>query len=289
MNMQRRTLIGAGGAAALGALAGAAGLAAVRPAHAAGFRLQTATALQPTPDTWSFQVFDNGDLVGVQRQGARGRTELHIVSASSGFRRFAQQVETALEAAGPGWDFVALPNRDLMAVRRDGSSGKTEVHVLDGGAGYRAYKLQTPTVLPAADRRWSFGVQANGDLVCINRLSVTGQTEVLVLDAKSRYQRVALQADTALHATDTTWDFGVLPSGDIVAFSRDGRSGRSEVHVLDATRRYGGFRRQAATPLPPLSKAWHFALRDNGEVYGVLTQGGSSGKTEVHIFDALSG
>ena len=32
-----------------------------------------------------------------------------------------------------------------------------------------------------------------------------------------------------------------------------------------------------------------FALRNNGEVYAVLTDGGSSGKTEVHIFDALSG
>jgi hypothetical protein len=145
------------------------------------------------------------------------------------------------------------------------------------------------TVLPATDRRWAFGANSNGDLVCINRLSVTGQTEVLVLDAKSRYQRVALQADTALHATDTTWDFGVLPSGDIVAFNRGGSSARSEVHVLDASRRYGAFRRQAPTPLPPVTKAWQFALRDNGEVYAVLTDGGSSGKTEVHIFDALSG
>jgi hypothetical protein len=284
MSVQRRELLGGGGAALLLALAGG------RAAQAApGFRLQTATALPPTPDTWSFQVFDNGDLVGVQRQGARGRTELHIVSASSGFRRFALQTETALEAADAGWDFVALANRDLIAVRRSGASGKTEVHVLDGSAGYRAYKLQTPTVLPATDRRWAFGANSNGDLVCINRLSVTGQTEVLVLDAKSRYQRVALQADTALHATDTTWDFGVLPSGDIVAFNRGGSSARSEVHVLDASRRYGAFRRQAPTPLPPVTKAWQFALRNNGEVYAVLTDGGSSGKTEVHIFDALTG
>lgn len=283
MKMQRRELLGSGSAALLLALVGA------RAAQAAGFRLQTGTVLPPTPDTWSFQVFENGDLVGVQRQGSRGRTELHIVSASSGFKRFAQQTETALEAADAGWDFVALANRDLVAVRRNGASGKTEVHVLDSSADYRAYKLQTPTVLPATDRRWSFGANSNGDLVCINRLSVTGQTEVLVLDAKSRYQRVALQADTALHATDTTWDFGVLPDGDIVAFNRGGSSARSEVHVLDATRRYGAFRRQAPTPLPPVTKAWQFALRSNGEVYAVLTQGGGSGKTEVHVFDALSG
>jgi hypothetical protein len=38
-----------------------------------------------------------------------------------------------------------------------------------------------------------------------------------------------------------------------------------------------------------VTKAWQFALRSNGEVYAVLTDGGSSGKTEVHIFDALTG
>lgn len=258
-------------------------------ARAQRFRLQTPTALGPTPGTWAFQVFSNGDLAAIQRQGSKGKTEVHVLSASSRFQRFALQIETALGPSVEGWEFVALANRDLLAVCRAGESGKTEVHVLDASRDYGRFKLQVPTALPPTDRRFSFGVNAEGDLVCINRLSTTGQTEVLVLDARSRFAKVALQADTALHATDSTWDFGVMPNGDVVAINRGGESKRSEVHVLAADRQYGAFRRQAPSPLPPVDKTWKFALRPNGEVYGVLTQGGSSGRTELHVFEAAPG
>ncbi len=258
-------------------------------AAAQGYRLQTPTALPPTTPSWAFVVFDNGDLGGVQRQGSRGKTELHVVGAASDYRRFAVQTETALAAADERWDFVALPSRDLMAVLREGRSGKTEVHILDGSRNYGAYTLQTPTALPATDRRWSFGVNGNGDLVCINRLSTSGRTEVLVLDAAARYGRVRLQVDTALHATDSTWDFGVLPSGDVVAISRGGDSGRTEVHVLDASQGYTAFKRQVPSPLTTVDAAWRFAVRANGEVFGVRTRDGSSGKTEIHVFSAVAG
>ena len=270
-------------------LAGTAGLALCAwagpgLAQAQAFRLQTPTALPPTPRTWSFQVFDNGDLVGIQRQGSKGKTELHVLTASSNYQRFAFQLETALAAADEGWAFVALANRDLLAVRRAGASGKTEVHVLDAERDYASFKLQVPTALPPTDRRWSFGANAAGDLFCINRLSSTGQTEVFVLDARSRYAKVALHAHTALHATDTTWDFGVMPTGDLVAINRGGDSQRCEVHVLAADKRFAAFRRQVPSPLPSVDRSWQFALRANGEVYAVHTEGGSSGKTEVHIF-----
>lgn len=272
-------------------LAGAAGLGLAAwcgCSAAQGYRLQTPTALGPTPDTWSFQVFANGDLVGIQRQGSKGKTEVHVLTASSNFQRFALQIETALPTSDDSWEFVALANRDLMAVRRGGASGKTEVHVLDADRDYRAFRLQVPTALPPTDRRWSFGANGDGDLVCINRLSSTGQTEVFVLDVRSRYGKVALQTHTALHATDTTWDFGVMPSGDVVAINRGGESSRSEVHVLAVERRYGAFRRQVPSPLPAVNKDWKFALRANGEIYAVLTSGGSSGKTEVHIFQGAT-
>lgn len=279
---RRRLLAGAAGLGicVLGAWAGRAA--------AQGYRLQTPTALGPTPDTWSFQVFSNGDLVGIQRQGSKGKTEVHVLTASSNFQRFALQTETALASSDDSWEFVALANRDLLAVRRGGASGKTEVHVLDAERDYRAFKLQVPTALPPTDRRWSFGATSDGDLVCINRLSNLGQTEVFVLDARSRYAKVALQMHTVLHATDTTWDFGVMPNGDVVAINRGGESSRSEVHVLAVEKRYGAFRRQMPSPLPAVNKDWKFALRANGEVYAVLTNGGSSGKTEVHIFQGAT-
>ena len=280
--LRRRLLAGAAGLGAC-SLAGWAGRASAQ-----AFRLQTPTALAPTPDTWSFQVFGNGDLLAIQRRGSKGKTEFHVLSASSNFQRFVLQVETALTASDEQWEFVALANRDVLAVFRAGASGKTEVHLLEADRDYRSFRLQVPTALPPSDRRFSFGATADGDLVCINRLSNTGQTEVFVLDARSRYAKVALQAHTALHATDTTWDFGVMPNGDIVGISRGGESRRSEVHVLSAEKRYGAFRLQVPTPLPAVNKDWKFALRANGEIYAVLTSGGASGKTEVHIFQGAT-
>jgi Peptidase_C39 like family len=46
------------------------------------FRLQTATALEPTGDNWDFDVLPNGDLVGINKSGTgSGKTEVHILAA----------------------------------------------------------------------------------------------------------------------------------------------------------------------------------------------------------------
>ena len=118
-----------------------------------GFKLQTPTALPPTPQSWTFLALVNGDLAAVQRQGSNGKTEIHILSANDRYQRFVLQVETPLPAAGDQWDFVALPNRDIAGVFRAGSTGRTEIHVLDAGKRYSEFKMQTPTALPVRTAR----------------------------------------------------------------------------------------------------------------------------------------
>lgn len=261
---------------------------AVAPAAAQlAFKVQTPTALPPTPQTWSFLALANGDLAAVQRQGAKGMTEVHILSAADNYQRFSLQSETALPAVDEHWDFVALPNRDIAGVQRAGASGKTDIHVLDAGKGYKRLKLHAPTALPASDRRWSFGANGEGDLVGINRLGVGGKTEIHIADSAKKYGRFQLQTETALPATDTTWDFGVLSNGDLLAIKRRGDSGRTEWYALDAARSYKAFKRQAVSPLQQADEAWKFAVRGNGEVMAVLTEGGASGKSELRIFDRV--
>ncbi len=250
----------------------------------ARFKLQTPTVLQPTTLNWSFVALANGDLAAVQRRGTQGKTEVHIVAAADNYQRFALQTETALSATIDNWDFVALPNRDIAGISRVGSNGQTEIHVLDASKGYKSFRLQIATALPAADRRWSFGVNGDADLVAICRLGASGRTEIHVLDAARKYARFRLQIDSALHATDSTWDFGVMDNGDVVAIARQGESGRTELHVLDAAKDYKRFKYQAPSPLQTADEGWKFAVRGNGDVMAVLTRGGATGRTEVHVF-----
>ncbi|MGK7947715.1 MAG: hypothetical protein AB4368_02615 [Xenococcaceae cyanobacterium] len=50
--------------------------------------------------------------------------------------------------------------------------------------------------------------------------------------ALSNYQRFKLQTGTALHKTDSKFDFEVLPNGDLMAIKKQGQNS-TEVHILD--------------------------------------------------------
>lgn len=274
--MRRRSVM------ALGAVAGLTwtGLAAAQ----GRFKMQTVTPLGATRQGWSFQAFSNGDLVGILRKGTNNKTEVHVLSASHNYQRFIHQTETALGVSDDTWDFVALPSRDLMAINRKGGSARADVHILDAGKDYKAFKLQIATPLQANDRRWSFGANGSNDLVCINRLGESGKTEVHVLDGSRKYDKFKVQAVSALPATDSGWDFGVVSSGDVVGIKRRGESGKTELHVLEAGAGYGRFKRQAPTPLEAADDTWRFAVAGNGDVLAVLTREENAGKTEVNVF-----
>lgn len=252
-----------------------------------GFKLQTPTALPSSPPEWTFLALADGDVAAVKSRGTNSKVEIQIAAAASRFQRVSVHTDTAMPSVDDEFLFIALPDRDIAAVRRNGDGGRTELHVLDAGKAYKAYRLQTPTALPATDRRWSFGADGDGNLVGINRLGESGKTEIHVVDARQKYRRFKLQAESALHATDSSWDFGVLANGDVLGINRRGDSGQTELHLLDAAKDYKRFKLQAPSPLAAADDAWKFAVRGNGEVMAVLTRGSASGKTELHVFDSV--
>ena len=69
-------------------------------------------------------------------------------------------------------------------------------------------------------RLFGLSHRVHQDLVGINRLGVGGKTEIHVVDSAKKYGKFQLQIETALTATDSTWDFGVLTNGDVVAIKR---------------------------------------------------------------------
>jgi hypothetical protein len=117
------------------------------------FSLQTATALEATGAHFEFLVApDNGDLVAIKKQHTgSGKTELHVLSAASGYQSFALQTATALEEADDSWHFGMDASRHLWAFKKKGTGcGKMEIHSLSSSSGYQTFVQQTCTVLEEA-------------------------------------------------------------------------------------------------------------------------------------------
>src|SRR5205085_1210275 len=122
-----------------------------------------------------------------------GRTELHILSASSNYTQFTAHIATALGMTnGNQWQFAVAPNRDLFCIfmNRTGS-GMTEVHVLSAASGYQQFVGHWATALGATyPKQAQFQVDGHRNLVLIlMNTTGSGRTEVHVLSADSGYQQ----------------------------------------------------------------------------------------------------
>merc|ERR1711957_583474 len=148
----------------------------------------------------AFVMNPNGDLVCIKMgpHTGTGKTEVHVLSAASNYRRFVLQTRTALHYThGANWAFVMNPNGDLVCIKKGPhtGTGKTEVHVLSAASNYGRFVLQTGTALHYTHgANWAFVMNGNGDLVSIKKAHTgTGMTEVHVLSAASNYQTFVLQ------------------------------------------------------------------------------------------------
>lgn len=175
--------------------------------------------------SWTFDVVDldgdgHLDLVAVLGQGQSG-TEVHALSGASRLRSWQLNTGTALHRTAPSaWSFTigdhdrdGVP--DLYAIARAGASGRTEVHVLSGASGFRAWLTHVATPLgPTPSATGSFDVgdaDGNGrdDLVVVLRGGASGRTEVHVLDGTTRggscTRRRRCRRPRARRAGPSTW------------------------------------------------------------------------------------
>merc|ERR1719379_452410 len=130
------------------------------------------------------------------------------------------------------WDFVGLPNSDLMAIKMGPTTGtkKTEVHTLGKSSNYMNWVLQTGTGLQLTSGaiEWDFAAMPNGDLMSIKMGPTTGskKTEVHILSKSSNYAKFVLHAATGLQlTTHKQWDFVVRPDGDLMCILKSGKTG----------------------------------------------------------------
>lgn len=252
------------------------------------------------------------DLYGIYKMGASGKTEVFGMGYDSNFTQFTFGTATGLFATGAdkGWnfqfgDYNSDGKPDLFVILKNGASGTTEVHILNGEGRYQnfMYSGTTPLGPTGTDNRWVFKVgdynrDGKPDIYAIQRMGASGKTEVHVLNGADNYKSFLAQIATALVATgnDYLWDFALGDyngdgSLDLFIIYKNGASNRTEVHILSGASGFQQYILNRGMVLYPTgnSNAWNFKVGDYNldgrpDIYAIYRQG-ASGRTEVFVMN----
>lgn len=207
-----------------------------RQSNYQSFSLQTGTALHETDDTFEFALGVNRDIYAIKKANTGTKsTEIHVLSASSGYQSFSLQTGTALHETGDNFEFEVAPNGDVFAFKKSATgTGSTEVHVLSRASKYQQFSLQTGTALHETDGTFTFLVDQNRNVWALKLANTdTMSTEIHILDAGRGYSVFSKQIGTVLHEAASGFAFGLYGPKQLLAVKRTGTGTNStEVHVL---------------------------------------------------------
>jgi hypothetical protein len=90
------------------------------------------SGLHQTDGNWDFALAPNGDLICIAKKGGSNTTEVHTLSASSGYKNFSLQTATAIYQTNENFKFLyGGPRNDLFAIKKAGTgTSTTEVHAV---------------------------------------------------------------------------------------------------------------------------------------------------------------
>jgi len=172
------------------------------------FSMHAATPLPTAPDGrgWQFAVAGfagsrDADLFAIRTgPSGSGRTEVHVLSAASGYRTWVAHTATALPTVNDQQVTMligdAAESGDLTAVMRYGTaSGATEAHRLTRASGYQQFDLHAATALHTDPGGLSFDfglAEADGDgtldLYAIKRTATpSGRLEIHTLSGRTGF------------------------------------------------------------------------------------------------------
>lgn len=201
------------------------------------FGLQTATAFGQNTNKVDWMVGPNRDLYAIVKFATGTRsTEVHVLSAASGYRSYTLQTGTGLHETNDDWEFELANNRDLFAIKKRATgSGKTEVHVLTAASNYQNFVTHAATAIAETGANVTFALDpASRDLYAIAKNATgTRSTEVHVMPASANYASYSLQTGTALLETGDEFAFVLMPNLDVLGVKRGTTATRStELHRL---------------------------------------------------------
>lgn len=254
--------------------------------HYAEFSVHTATALQETGKSYAFGLAPNDDVVAIKkRHTGTDSTEVHVLSAASGYQQFSLHTGTALAETGDEVDFVLSANRDLYAIKkRDTASGSTELHVLSAKSQYGEFSLHTATALPETSDDYEFEIAPNDDIIVIKKNHTDSEkTELQVLSAASGYQKLSKVIVTALGQGGDELTFALARNRDLLAIKKsDTGTSSTEVHILSADSDYSEFSLHTGTALQESDSAYSFFVAQNNDLVVLFRKDTGSSTTEVH-------
>jgi hypothetical protein len=196
------------------------------------FALQTAIPFKA--EVAEFAIAHNKDLFCIKKQNTgSGRTEIHVLSAASGYQSFRLQTATALGETGDDFSFdIAENNEDIFCIKHLPDGVSHQLHILDSFQGYGGFALQT--AIPFTAEFAEFSVSSGRFLYCFKKRGTgTNSTEVHILSPGSGYQEFSRQIGTALHETGDNFELHLSPIQDLFAVKKSGTaSHRTEVHVV---------------------------------------------------------
>lgn len=251
------------------------------------FAIQTGTALEEAGKNFQFAVAANRDLFAFkQSDTGTNSTEVHVLSAASGYQNFSVHTGTPLEESGSEYVFLVSGSSDVFAIKKSGTaSEKTELFVLSAKSQYTEIALHTATALHETGSSFEFQLAPNDDLFAFKK-SDTGSdsTEVHVLTAASGYQQFSVQTGTPLKETGSGTTFLLARNGDIVVLDkRDTESNTTEVQILSAVDNYQTLSSSGATALHETDSAFAFSLAYNRDIFAIKKRGTGTESTEVHV------
>ncbi|OWY55385.1 HET-like protein [Alternaria alternata] len=191
---------------------------------------------------------------------------------------------------------------DLVMIKK--SYTGTQVRIFSGADKLQTILFEGETNLGKTDHTWTFGMGKwregeKPDLIAIKKSNtVTKTTEVYILSGDDCFKTVKQYTHTALHQTDSKWDFVVADwngdgKPDLVAIKKSETTTKcTEVHVLSGASSFREFSLRAETPLFRSHGLFEFAVADwtrNGksDLIAFKKRETATGNTEVHVMSQL--
>lgn len=193
------------------------------------FLNQTGTALSQTGDDngWKFLVGDYNrdgalDVYVIKKSGAEGTVEVHVLDGAKNYKSYLTNQTTAASATGTSSEFdYALGDYngdgvlDVYCIHKNGGSGKTEVHVLDGASNFKKYIGHHATGLgmTGSGQDWVFSVgdyNLDGipDLYAFRKSAI--YAEVHVWNGASAFSNALLQIASPFPTDGKTDQYDLL-------------------------------------------------------------------------------
>ena len=95
--------------------------------------MQTETALHQTDGTWAFVMDSNKNLVAIKKSNTGSKmTEVHRLSAISGYQQFDMQTQTALHEIDDTWAFAQKYAVDAARLAIEIAEHEANTRSMDG-------------------------------------------------------------------------------------------------------------------------------------------------------------